>query len=466
MFFLFLYLSCTQPHMVISLDTLSFLVPAKKLEFIDNSYEVNIDIFLTDVNINVLEKIGSFLSKILKERLNPKLPPELTQLFNSVYDQSVYISAQVASRKKYYTGPPTVPNTPCLITATLLDSDLPSKVESTLLILSELTPTASATDNLAVLSNTIPTLLAGTLITTFNYLNSVIFAIDTEIDMLISLSTKSIPPFIHSLLSKSGCLLDSTPFSPLVTSVEYLNKGLFASFYVQQKLNAKTFYTAHYTPLGNYKLSFPNTELVFDDNQVIHQLSCSKPLENCTLFRSLDKCTNLLQEIPQTAPLSASSVFENCKFEHIPVSEPTATLTGLVLPITSYVLNNENVTHPSLTPQLALSKSRMEIKYLNKLYHFGPNANFNFKLLPFILSASETEKLISLIQAFYGPLWVPENKDYVFLSIVALILMILGGTWANLNKSLNCVKYIQPPNQNKNNKKRGRHPVILRVSKP
>ena len=159
-------------------------------------------------------------------------------------------------------------------------------------------------------------------------------------------------------------------------------------------------------------------------------------------------------------------MFENCKFEHIPVSEPTATLTGLVLPITSYVLNNANVTHPSLTPQLALSKSRMEIKYLNKLYHFGPNANFNFKLLPFILSASETEKLISLIQAFYGPLWVPENKDYVFLSIVALILMILGGTWAKLNKSLNCVKYIQPPTQNKNNKNRGRHPVILRVSKP
>ena len=63
MFLLFLSLTYTQPHMVISLDTLNFLVPAKKLEFIDSSYEVNIDIFLTDVNVNVLEKLGLSLPR-------------------------------------------------------------------------------------------------------------------------------------------------------------------------------------------------------------------------------------------------------------------------------------------------------------------------------------------------------------------------------------------------------------------
>ena len=95
-----------------------------------------------------------------------------------------------------------------------------------------------------------------------------------------------------------------------------------------------------------------------------------------------------------------------------------------------------------------LSKSRMVIKYLEKIYKFGPNSLEIFKLLPFILSSTETEKLISVIQAFNGPLWIPENKDYVFISIfLALILVIFGGTCAKLNKSSSCVKYIQPKNQ-------------------
>ena len=67
--------------MVISLDTLSFLVPAKKLEFIDNSYEVNIDIFLTDVNINVLEKNWIIPQQNIKRKIKSKIAPWVNPTF-------------------------------------------------------------------------------------------------------------------------------------------------------------------------------------------------------------------------------------------------------------------------------------------------------------------------------------------------------------------------------------------------
>ena len=139
-------------------------------------------------------------------------------------------------------------------------------------------------------------------------------------------------------------------------------------------------------------------------------------------------------------PLDVSTVRDSsiCWTKVINNNEPTTTLTGLVLPITSSVLNNATFTHPSLTPQLALSKSRMEIKYLGKIYKFGPNSLEIFKLILFVLSSTETKKLISLIQTFNGPLWVPEIKDYVFLDL-AFGLVIFGGTWAKLKSSSCCI---------------------------
>ena len=94
---------------------------------------------------------------------------------------------------------------------------------------------------------------------------------------------------------------------------------------------------------------------------------------------------------------------------------------------------------------------------------FGKNSLEIFKLLPFTLSSTKTEKLISLIKALNGPLWAPETKDYVFTSIFfALLLVILGGAWAKQNKYSSFIKYIQPTSQ-PNNLKHGHNPIVFHI---
>ena len=72
---------------------------------VDSLYEVTIHIFISDlINLNLLDNIGSFMGKILSEKLNSNMPTELVQIFRSVQDPNDYLIKLLNSRKPYYSG--------------------------------------------------------------------------------------------------------------------------------------------------------------------------------------------------------------------------------------------------------------------------------------------------------------------------------------------------------------------------
>ena len=341
-----------------------------------------------------VSSFNSSLAKLFIHLTNADLNEPTKTILLNLRTQYTYFLTMLQARKQKFTNEVVPEKSLCTLDLAYIHENTAKTASAIIRILSSLTPTTISPADGKSISTEATAQLIGTILPLTSFFSTLNMILDQEYDILESIKINYLPPYFIPFLSNAPCVSPSEKNNYQITNISITKIGILATVQVEQIISQNKYFTLTATPFIKYavSLSESNRPVVMSPSNSIVTLNCSQPLRYCSEIPIDMACLQALQTKQFKAAINLCQFYKPSPF-------PEITLEGILIPgQAEYSLENEPTVLSSSLPFILQPNGKLQVRFNSLKYNFGSKYNTIKQIIPFILSESETNNLVQLIE--------------------------------------------------------------------